>query len=226
MQQSCRFCTRSLNSLQDVIEHYNDAHEINKENCPTFESYVDVISKDPNQVIFEYCEYCSNPPFFDAKRNAEHYLRKHVKLLSVTRNNLLMRRVGTKFIEISIDYIRHGRVDVFKEPDKVINDFIQNVARLVPSGENGEFKLIYCIVNQSAVELHGRRLYTNSCFTTGVIDGPVNNKIKEFLFPNTKKRVLINGENGGNVHFYPFDFLKIHFLTSHLRNHIDIIHQY
>ena len=147
MQQSCRFCTRSLNSLQDVIEHYNDLHEINKENCPMFESYVDVISKDPSQFIFEYCEYCSNPPFFDAKLNAEHYLRKHVKLLSVTRNNLLIRRVGTKFIEFSIDYIRHGRVDDFKEPEKVINDFIENVARLVPSGENGEFKLIYCIVN-------------------------------------------------------------------------------
>ena len=48
MQQSCRFCTRSLNSLQDVIEHYNDAHRINKENSPTFESEIDVISKDPN----------------------------------------------------------------------------------------------------------------------------------------------------------------------------------
>ena len=226
MQQSCRFCTRSLNSLQDLIEHYNDAHGINKENSPTFESYINIISKGPKQAIFEYCEYCSNPPFFDAKLKAEHYLRKHVKLLSATRNNLLKRRVGNKFIEFSIDYTRHGRVYDFKDPDKVINDFIENVARLVPSGEIGEFRLVCCIVNQSAVELHGRRLYTNSCFTTGVIDGPMNNRVKEFLFANTKKRVLINGENGSNVYFYRFDFLKIHFLTSHLRNHIDIIHQY
>ena len=93
--------------------------------------------------------------------------------------------------------------------------------------ENGEFRLACCIVNQSAVELHGRRLYTNSCFTTGVIDGPMDNRVTEFLFANTKKRVLINGENGSNVHFYRFDFLKLHFLISHLRNHIDIvIHQY
>ena len=96
----------------------------------------------------------------------------------------------------------------------------------MPSGENGEFRLISCIVNQSAVELHGRRLYANSCFTTGVIDDPMNNRVKEFLFANTKKRVSINGENGSNVYFYRFDFLKIHFRTSRLRNHIDIIHQY
>ena len=55
MQQSCRFCTRSWNSLQDVIKHYKDAHGIKKENNPTFESYINAISKDPNQAIFEYC---------------------------------------------------------------------------------------------------------------------------------------------------------------------------
>ena len=36
-------------------------------------------------------------------------------------------------------------------------------------------------------KLHGRRLHTNSCLTTGVIDGPMNNIVKEFLFSNTKK---------------------------------------
>ena len=86
------------------------------------------------------------------KLKAEHYLRKHVKLLSVTRNNFLIRRVGNKFIEVSIDYTRQGRVYDFKEPDKVVNDFI---------------RLLCCMVNQSAVELLGRRLYTNSCFATG-----------------------------------------------------------
>ena len=54
MQQSFRFCTRSLNSLQDDIEHCNDAHGISKENTSTFESYINVISKHSNQAIFEY----------------------------------------------------------------------------------------------------------------------------------------------------------------------------
>ena len=35
-------------------------------------------------------------------------------------------------------------------------------------------------------KLHGRRLYTNSCLTTGVIGGPMNNMVKEFLISNTK----------------------------------------
>ena len=47
---------------------------------------------------------------------------------------------------------------ISRTPDKVINDFIENVARIVPSGENAELRLVCCIVNQSAVELHDRRL--------------------------------------------------------------------
>ena len=160
---------------------------------------MDVISREPSQAIFECWEYCCSPPFFDAKLKAEHYLRKHVKLLSVNRNNLLTAGVSKKSKEFSIDYTRHGRVYDFKDPDKVINDFIKNLARLVPSGQNGEFSLICCIGNQSVVELHVTRLYTNSCLTTGLIDGPMNN-IKKFLFSNTKK-VLINGENDSNFYF-------------------------
>ena len=81
---------------------------------------------------------------------AGQYLRKHVKLLTVTRNNLLIQRVG------NIDYSRHGRVFDFKDPEKDINDLIENVARLVSSGENGEFRLVCCVVNQSSIKLYGR----------------------------------------------------------------------
>ena len=62
--------------------------------------------------------------------------------MSVTRKNLLIQRVG------NIDYSRRGRVFDFKDPEKDINDLIENVARLVSSGENGEFRLVYCAVNQ------------------------------------------------------------------------------
>ena len=92
-------------------------------------------------------------------------MKLHVKLLSVTRNNLLIRRVGDTFIEFSTDYTRHGRGYGFKDADMVINDFIENVARPVLSGENDEIRFVCCIANQSAIELHGRRLYTNFCFT-------------------------------------------------------------
>ena len=57
----------------------------------------------------------------------------------------------------------------------------------MPSGEISEFRLVCCIVNQSAVELHGRRLYTNSCFTAVVVHGPMNNRVNKLLFANNKK---------------------------------------
>ena len=50
----------------------------------------------------------------------------------------------------------------------------------------------------------------------------MNDRVKEFLYLDTKKHVLINRENGSNVYFYRFDFMKIYFLTSNLVNYIDI----
>ena len=32
----------------------------------------------------------------------------------------------------------------------------------------------------------------------------MNDRVKEFLFLNTKKRVVINGESGSNVYFFRF----------------------
>ena len=128
-------------------------------------------------------------------------------------NSVLIRKVGDRCMEFSIDYTCHGEIYDFKDPDKIINDFTENVKRLVPKA-NGEFQLICCIVNQSAAVLHGRRRYANSCFTARIIEGVFNTRIKEYLFLNTKKRVPIIGESGSNVYFYRFDFLKIHLLAS------------
>ena len=64
----------------------------------------------------------------------------------------------------------------------VINDFIENVVRPVLSDENDETD------EKSAIELHGRRLYANFCFTAWVIDGRMNNRIKEiFIWKHWKK---------------------------------------
>ena len=72
----------------------------------------------------------------------------------------------------------------------------------------GEFRLIRCVVNQSAAEIESRWIYTNSCF----IEGTMNDIVKKFLYLDTcKKRVLINGVNGSHVSFYRFDFMKIIF---------------
>ena len=55
MQQRCRFCSQSLNSVQEVLNHYNDNHDINKDNSPTFESYIEAISRDAPQMFVECC---------------------------------------------------------------------------------------------------------------------------------------------------------------------------
>ena len=106
--------------------------------------------------------------------------------------------------------------------EKIITDFIENVLHKIPD-VNGEFRLIWSIVNQSAVEVEGRKIYSSSCFTTGIIQGTMSDRAKEFLYLNIQKCVLINGENGSNVYFYRFNFLKIHFLTSDLANYINLV---
>ena len=89
--------------------------------------------------------------------------------------------------------------------------FIDNVHAKLEDNE-GEFCLVCCIVNQSLAQVDGKNLYTNSCFTTGIIQGRFDIRVKEYLLVNTKKRVLINGENGSNVFFHRYEFLKIHSL--------------
>lgn len=184
-QQHCRFCSQSLKSLQEVLDHYKERHGINKGNSSIFENYIDAISRNAPQMFVEYCEKIHR--FFDLRVKAEHYLHNHLKLLPASRNDMLIRRVGDKFIEFSIDYTQHSNIYDFKNPGKVIGDFIENVAHLVLD-VNGEFRLICCIVNQSATELHGKRLYTNSCFTTGIIENNVMNiRIKEICLQILKK---------------------------------------
>ena len=77
---------------------------INKDNnSQTFESYIDAISRDAPQMFVEYCEYCNSPPFLDLRVKAEHYLRKHLKFLPASANNMLIRKLGDRFMEFTID---------------------------------------------------------------------------------------------------------------------------
>ena len=62
--------------------------------------------------------------------------------------------------------------------------------------------VVFTITNQSVVEIGCRRIFTNAVFTTEIIKGTMNDRVKEFLFLNTKKRVVINGESGCNVLFF------------------------
>ena len=119
MQQRCRFCSRSLNSVQEVLDYYNDYHGFNKDNSSTFESYIDAIRRDAPQMFVEYCEYCNRPPLFDLRVKAEHYLRKHsnfylLRLINCSSEKLvtgswglvLTSRVTVRFM-ISRTLVKH-----------------------------------------------------------------------------------------------------------------------
>ena len=53
MQQECCFCSRSLRPVQEVLDHYNEAHGISKQNSPNFENYINAIGRDSPQIFVE-----------------------------------------------------------------------------------------------------------------------------------------------------------------------------
>ena len=91
-------------------------------------------------MFVEFCKFCSNPPFFDLKEKVEHYLQEHLRLLTVSKNDILIRKIGDKFIEFSIHYLRHSNLYDFENPNKVIEDFIDTASRHILEVE-GEFRL-------------------------------------------------------------------------------------
>ena len=117
-------------------------------------------------------------PFFDLEVKARHYLRQNLKLLVASKKDMLIRKIENKFVEFSVDYNRHSEAYDFMNPNKVILEFIENVVRLCILEANGEFRLVFCIIRQSVVELYGRRLYINSCFTTRIVEGDMNSRVK------------------------------------------------
>ena len=111
-------------------------------------------------------------------------------------------------MELSIEYAQFSNRYDFTDPENIIEK----------RNRESKFRLICCFVNQSVAQVEGKRLYTNSCFITGIIQGSMNDWVKDFLYITTKKMVLVNGENGSNVYFPRVDFLKIHYLSSNLDN--------
>ena len=133
MVEKCGSCSRSRTSIPELIDHYANSHNTTKGNSPVFESYVDVLTKPSSEFFMEECEYCGKT-FFDGKLKAKHFLRKHLKL-NGNNNNILIRSIGNRFIEFSIDYDRFKNVYDFFYPDKIIGSFIEAVARKIPDEE-------------------------------------------------------------------------------------------
>ena len=65
-------------------------------------------------------------------------------------------------------------------------------------------------------------MYSNTIWSSEWVLGRMKDQ-REFLCLNTKKMVLMNGENGSNVYFHCFIFLKVHFITSALAQYNKLI---
>ena len=103
-EQQSRFCPQNLQTFAEVQNRYNTTPGIKEDNSPTFQSYINVISRVSQQMFVGYCEYCKSPPFFDLEVKARHYLRQNLKLLPASKKDMLIRKIENKFMEFSVDY--------------------------------------------------------------------------------------------------------------------------
>ena len=52
------FCSRTLTSIPEPIDHYANSHNTTKDNSRVFESYADLLTKTSSEFFMEECEYC------------------------------------------------------------------------------------------------------------------------------------------------------------------------
>ena len=61
------------------------------------------------------------------------------------------------------------------------------MARKIP-GEEGEFRTVFSIINQSAAEIEGKKIYSNTFWSSElVLDRMKDQRVREFLYLNPKK---------------------------------------
>ena len=212
ISEKCEFCSRVLKSIQEIEDHSRDVHSTTVENNPVFKNYFNVVNSDPHEFIMEGCDYCKKL-FFESGKKARHYLSKHLRPIANPNSSLIIRKIGSKYLEFSINYDKHKNFYDFYTPEKVIRQFIEDVFLKIPN-EEGEFKLVSNLMNQSMVDIEGRKIYSNKLWTTGAIQRKMDDRVNEFLYVNTKIRVLVNGESGSSIYFHRFIFLKLIFDES------------
>ena len=132
--EKCGFCSRVLKSIQVIEDHYRDVHSTTVENNPVFKNYFDVVNSDPHEFIMEGCDNCKKN-FFESGKKARHYLSKHLTLIANLNSSLIIRRIGSKYLEFSINYDKHKNSYDFYTPEKVIRQFIEDVSVKIPNEE-------------------------------------------------------------------------------------------
>ena len=125
LNENCSFWPTVLESVEKVWYHYKDVHNITDSN-PIFDRYLENLSSNSIALLTSQCDFCNK--FFHANNTkAKHLVKKHLKLFDSNVNDLMITRVGSRFIEFSIDYARFSSAYNFKDPDSIIRNFINRV---------------------------------------------------------------------------------------------------
>ena len=125
LNENCSFWPAVLESVENVRDHYKDIHNI-ADGKPFFDRYLENLSSNSIALLTSQCDFC-NKFFHDNKTKAKHVVKKHLKLFGSNVNDLMITRVGSRFIEISINYAHFRSAYNFKDPDSIIRNFINRV---------------------------------------------------------------------------------------------------
>ena len=128
LNENCSFCPAVLKGAKNFRDHYKDVHNITGSN-PVFDRYLENLSSNSVVLLTSQCDFC-NKFFHDNRTKAKHLVKKHLKLFRSNVNDLLIRRVGSRFLEFGIHYARFGSVYNFKDPDCIIRNFIHSLKRI------------------------------------------------------------------------------------------------
>ena len=147
MSEKCIFCSHLLSSEDDIVNHYKQQHRITGENSPALESYVNSLQSDPFEFFIKKYSYYDDEWWWCLIKKVD-IIKENLKILNTSQvNNVIVRRIGNWFIELSVDYHHFPRVYDFTKPENIIFDFIEIILHKIPDA-NGEFCLICCVVNQ------------------------------------------------------------------------------
>ena len=185
MKEYRNFRFHNLDSFESVLEHYKNGHGVATKN-PVFWKYVENACQDFVELSSEKCSFCSKV-LYDSKSRAWYLLKRHLKLSESGVKDLIIGRVGKKFIEFIFDYSRFSDRYEFTDPKIIISDFIKKVAWKLGNRE-GEIRFICCIVNQFVAQSERKWLHTNLSFSTGIIQGMMNERVKYFFYLKHQKK--------------------------------------
>ena len=146
-EEKWHFSQEIVNNLDALSDHCFRSYRVDISNL-VFKEYWSFLQIDPKLFTSETCTFCKKK-FLNSRARGRHLLSCHFeKSSSSEEQGITIKQIGSTFLEYSIDYKRFSKQYDFKNPDKIIREFIDNVSAKLEDNE-GEFHLVSCIVNQS-----------------------------------------------------------------------------